>query len=87
MTYLILLVPLLVSKLTLTHFFQVQYGKPHNGTHIIKFQNATRNNSFGRMAHVGMHGLIIKLFDKFCRVIIIVMAIFNSEFGLFFIWT
>jgi hypothetical protein len=35
------------------------------------------------MAHVGMHGLTIKLFDKFCRLIIIVMAIFSSKFGFF----
>ncbi len=39
------------------------------------------------MADLGMHGLIIKLFDKICRLIVIVMTIFNNKFGNFKIWT
>jgi len=35
------------------------------------------------MVHVGMYGLIIKLFDKFCKVMVIVMTTFNSKFGFF----
>jgi hypothetical protein len=81
---LILLFPFPVSKLiNFNNFFRFQIGKPHNVTCIIKFEDATRNNSSGKMVHVGIHGLIIKLFDKFCKVIVIVMTTFNSKFGFF----